>query len=706
MNQEQFIAVVLERFDRIDELTKKLLIERSFADWRAWKQRKFSGWEESQHPRQPAGSATGGEFAPIQANPLLGDRLVHEGAAGGTQGAQWYKDPATGKRYIIKGQTYGDYNRVAAEALAGAVYKKLGIDVPNFTLTEMNGTPVIASEAMNGKPKGSITNDPLLKKGFMADVYVANWDVVGLVYDNILYSKDKAYRVDVGGTFTYRAQGGRKSYGTTPSEQSTLLDSKINPQSARAFGSISDSVMKSEAAHIANTLSDRWIVSAVNAAHFTNPAIREEVLIGMKGRRDWMGKFAGLKSYAWDESQHPRVPAGNPTGGEFSPGAASTPIDSSTGKSYPSYKAWLTEGVGYDPIHMHSLSLNNLNKLAKLVQANGNQMVPNKELPQYLKWHQPGTAQATAVQSLFKEGFNAQILGEMNGKDIVALSNKVKSASSHMTIDQLDSMEKVIKGNDYKVPSDLLAMSDLSTWNSKSSAATDGWTPLSGLETKLPKNKPAAGSWALKEKSATVDKLIETFHLTQASALAVMDGHDKWRQKLTNDETHAISRYSGSAHMEINDFLRFDKYTNDKTIVDLVKHATSAMNKAVMPVTVRNAVREFDIRVPASDYGFTSLKPAEAIKKFTAGAIWIDKGFISTTLHENGGYQLGGDSIRFDITVPKGAHAMYLDGSSEHPHEQEILLNRSTKFKINNVKMGKDPTSGLNQVHVKATVVP
>ena len=54
---------------------------------------------------------------------------------------------------------------------------------------------------------GTITG---VNDNFVVDAWLANWDVVGLGYDNLLVKAGRAIRVDTGAGLRYRAQGGPK----------------------------------------------------------------------------------------------------------------------------------------------------------------------------------------------------------------------------------------------------------------------------------------------------------------------------------------------------------------------------------------------------------------------------------------------------------------------------------------------------------------
>ena len=128
---------------------------------------------------------------------------LFEGADGKLRYVKFYDDPA---------QAYG-------EAVANRAYRELGIDAPISAVVRDGDAIVgIASEIIDhagtvgrGKlPKGR-SKETL--RGFSADVWLANWDAVGLELDNVVKSR-KAWnavaRIDQGGALLMRARRGRK----------------------------------------------------------------------------------------------------------------------------------------------------------------------------------------------------------------------------------------------------------------------------------------------------------------------------------------------------------------------------------------------------------------------------------------------------------------------------------------------------------------
>jgi hypothetical protein len=259
-------------------------------------------WGEKGEAKKDEGSE------PVRHDLSLGKKLQYVSAAGGTQGARWFVNSETGERWVVK--SYSDPDRVATEALANAIYAKLGVPVPEAAVTEVEGKKAFASKEVKGSLKPEINADEKLQDGFMADAYLGSWDVVGLGFDNILYAHDGTpYRIDVGGTLFYRAQGKKKDFPSEVTEHETLLDAKKNPQAAKAFKGITKRRMREQAAHIAATLTDDWIDKAVDSAGFSSPAVADAVRTALKGRRDWMKKFAEAEQPAKAEMEAPASPA-------------------------------------------------------------------------------------------------------------------------------------------------------------------------------------------------------------------------------------------------------------------------------------------------------------------------------------------------------------------------------------------------------------
>jgi hypothetical protein len=167
---------------------------------------------------------------------------------GGTTGAQLAVD-AGGKKYVIKsGKTKG---HIESESQADDLYRAAGAEVPKQQLHKnTDGTSAKVAEFIDGKTLGELkaTNTKQyeaavakIKKHFVADALLGNYDVVGANLDNIVVGKGgKVFRVDNGGSLTFRAQGKNKEFGPEVTEISSLRDASINSASASVFGSLTN----------------------------------------------------------------------------------------------------------------------------------------------------------------------------------------------------------------------------------------------------------------------------------------------------------------------------------------------------------------------------------------------------------------------------------------------------------------------------------
>ena len=110
------------------------------------------------------------------------------GAAGGSNGAR-FAEAKDGTRWLVKAYR-GHRDKVATELLANAVYRRMGVKVPEAGTLQFGGKPALAYPLLDGEVRRWEGEDPTLAEGFMVDALVANWDVVGLEMDNVLWSPE------------------------------------------------------------------------------------------------------------------------------------------------------------------------------------------------------------------------------------------------------------------------------------------------------------------------------------------------------------------------------------------------------------------------------------------------------------------------------------------------------------------------------------
>ncbi len=281
-----------------------------------------------------------------------------------------YRDTNGVDHYVKKPKT-ADHAR--NEVLATELYRLAGVDIADVRLATVDGQMGTASRMLpeaqsNLKAK---LDDPDYKarvqEGFAVDAWLANWDVAGLGYDNIVTADGKPVRIDAGGALLYRAQGAPKGdqFGPTVPEWASLRDGKKNPQATKVFSGMSPEAMRASAQRVAD-ITPAQIDAAVDKAGF-DPDTSAKLKNLLKARRADIAKNAeinlpensGSKAYAPTPADAPKpTPTVNTTSytpntptatsgdvPEPTPGQIKvhTIVAQSSGK--PTYMVW--DGMGF-----------------------------------------------------------------------------------------------------------------------------------------------------------------------------------------------------------------------------------------------------------------------------------------------------------------------------------------------------------------------
>lgn len=223
------------------------------------------------------------------------------GQLGSNEGG-WYEDQVTQQRFYTKFYKNPDQARV--EYIANAIYEKLGIHAVHAQLLEMGGQLAIASEEVAGAQatwRDEQQQSADVRNGFVADAYLGNWDVVGLNYDNIVKGSDGAlYRIDNGGSMTFRAQGGVKEFSPDSIPE---LENMRKPEfpAGKVFDSLAEDDLRTQAEQVVNKLDDAFIEEVVAKAGLRGP-LAEQITVALKGRRQVLVERFGIA----DSSEHPR----------------------------------------------------------------------------------------------------------------------------------------------------------------------------------------------------------------------------------------------------------------------------------------------------------------------------------------------------------------------------------------------------------------
>lgn len=168
------------------------------------------------------------------------------GQAGSNEGGL-YEAPDGTRYYIKTGETP---SHARTELLTTRFYREAGIPIPEVTEVSHHGQVAVASKMVPGAKSdlGSrLGDEPYLDKireGFAIDAWVQNWDVVGMVFDNIVSDENgNPFRIDTGGSLIYRAQGKPKgdAFGPEVVELDTFRDP--SKKSGKVFSGITNEQM-------------------------------------------------------------------------------------------------------------------------------------------------------------------------------------------------------------------------------------------------------------------------------------------------------------------------------------------------------------------------------------------------------------------------------------------------------------------------------
>ena len=217
------------------------------------------------------------------------------GGQGGSNLGGEFINNRTGTRYYVKAPESELAARV--EVLSAKLYKMAGVRAADIDLMPITGdiggvSAVgrlgIASrmETVLDLDTGKMGKVSGAKDGFVADAWLANWDVIGNGSPKQLNLKQladgTALRIDTGGTLFFRAQGGRKAFDANDvPELDSLRDSGLAANASRVFGDISEDQIVAGVARIV-AIADDDIRRIVRETMGEDADDLAEVLIGRK----------------------------------------------------------------------------------------------------------------------------------------------------------------------------------------------------------------------------------------------------------------------------------------------------------------------------------------------------------------------------------------------------------------------------------------
>lgn len=238
-----------------------------------------------------------------------------------------------GKRYYVKFSKSDAHAK--NELLAARLYEAAGSPILKAEPVDMgNGKLATATEWKEGVSLIDRKNPEQRKaaqENFATHAWLANWDAAGLEYDNQGLVDGKMTTLDPGGSLIFRAQGGPKgqAFGYSANEWNTLRDPS-NHQAHAIYGDMTRAQLQASAKKVAD-IPDETVREMVLAEGPGDEKQRQELATKLIARKHDIARRAGLAGKdariddaGWKEADHPRVPKGEPGGGQFTAGGVGT----------------------------------------------------------------------------------------------------------------------------------------------------------------------------------------------------------------------------------------------------------------------------------------------------------------------------------------------------------------------------------------------
>lgn len=188
---------------------------------------------------------------------------------------------------------------------------------------------------------------------------------------------------------------------------------------------------------------------------------------------------------------------------------------------------------------------------------------------------------------------------------------------------------------------------------------------------------------------------VKGYNISLSSETSDKIGQDLNKSEtLSSEEDDAIYRYTGQLSTTINSLLRGKPTTDERDVSEITKNLESAINKTTLTkdtVLFRGAGFDAiggDMATDILDGNFDKY----------IGATITDKGFMSTSLGANS--KFSGD-VTFQIKAPSGTKGRYVENETATLGEHEVILQRGTTIKIQDIKLTNDDS----KIQILAEVV-
>lgn len=565
-------------------------------------------------------------------------------------------------------------------------------------------------------------------ENFGVHAWLANWDAVGLNYDNQVFTKDGLRTIDVGGSMFFRAQGEPKTFSAkSVPELKTMLDPKENPQAAKVFSHMSEQQMVAALNKVA-AVTDEQIDSVV-AKHWPQATELKAIL---KSRRDIIaGKAKDLAAKLYKEKYG--EPAAAPAA-EQKPvsNAPETPKPPGTPPASPAAAigamgiakpgaAW-----GQKATTKHAATA--LAKIQKIhdAAAAGDlaalEAIKTNPSPTAKTYDKKAHAYKTELVELVKKGaaggdvqigaageFKIEQLapGATAPKPKVAKAAKVEAIK--LTKSEIPKMPEFVSKNTAQVVENKAAIEKLQelalAGDDKGIKAIVSQSPkvqqykealLSKLESKKPEVPPADLSMfhtsidelakahpEITHSQATA-KLSRAYIISKTPSPALLefpsttpptgDAVSKVHTKLSGLHYSAASqmdgtplkKYTGSSYIPMNKSLASGEPNPD---------AKAAIKK----------MKELQQPIPEGTFLSRKITVDQALinqYEKSIGHVIQDPAIISTSIDKN----VWSGNMHWRITVGKGVKGLYAGNFSNYPGEKEMILPPGTRFYIKKVE--------------------
>lgn len=191
------------------------------------------------------------------------------GSQAGTRGGSVWQHVQSRTKYFVK--MIGEIE-AHNEVLVSNLYRLAGINVPKTHFAVHDGQIGVASRIVDQAETVTATtadliDTPGLLDNFIFDAWLANRDVIGLEFDNILIEETplgkRILRLDFGGALNFRAGGKTKEFTERVGETESMRDSKAAHRPAvQVFGTLTDASLASQAT-LLQDISDAEIFQTV-----------------------------------------------------------------------------------------------------------------------------------------------------------------------------------------------------------------------------------------------------------------------------------------------------------------------------------------------------------------------------------------------------------------------------------------------------------